>query len=131
MTVCKHCGQAGCYSMCKIGIRERNKLWASKNKETVAAKGKRWRENNTSNKVAQTRARRNKITVGSFKHEVGRMNAFYKYAATLRRDLPELNYVVDHIVPIIHPNVCGLHVIANLQLIPYAANGAKGNRFDV
>lgn len=34
---------------------------------------------------------------------------------------------VDHIVPLSHPLVCGLHVEHNLQLLTGDANRAKGN----
>jgi hypothetical protein len=36
---------------------------------------------------------------------------------------------VDHIVPLRHPLVCGLHVEFNLRVIPASVNRAKGNRF--
>lgn len=38
-------------------------------------------------------------------------------------------FEVDHIVPVKHDNVCGLHVLSNLQVIPRTANRAKGNKF--
>jgi hypothetical protein len=35
---------------------------------------------------------------------------------------------VDHIYPLIHPRLCGLHVPWNLRVVPTALNQAKGNR---
>ena len=39
--------------------------------------------------------------------------------------------VVDHIIPLNHPKVCGLHVSNNLRAIPKAGNLEKGNRFRI
>lgn len=40
---------------------------------------------------------------------------------------------VDHVYPLIHPRMCGLHVPWNLRVVPTALNQAKGNRlpFDI
>jgi Na+-translocating ferredoxin:NAD+ oxidoreductase RnfC subunit len=39
-------------------------------------------------------------------------------------------YCVDHIIPIAHPDVCGLHTFANLQIITSEENRKKGQHFD-
>lgn len=37
---------------------------------------------------------------------------------------------VDHIIPIKHPLVCGLHVPENLQMLTRSQNAKKSNKFD-
>jgi len=39
------------------------------------------------------------------------------------------NVVVDHIVPINHNYVCGLHCESNLEIISYRINEAKSNHY--
>ncbi len=40
-------------------------------------------------------------------------------------------YEVDHVIPVKHPLVCGLHVENNLQIIPENENRVKSNTFYV
>lgn len=37
-------------------------------------------------------------------------------------------YEVDHKIPLKGKNVCGLHIVENLQYLPMRENRAKGNR---
>jgi hypothetical protein len=38
-------------------------------------------------------------------------------------------FEVDHIIPLKHKDVCGLHVLKNLQVLPRSQNRSKGNKF--
>lgn len=51
--------------------------------------------------------------------------AIYKECKELRK--LGFDYVVDHIVPLNHPYVQGLHWEGNLQIITYKENEAKSN----
>ena len=42
-----------------------------------------------------------------------------------------LGLTIDHTVPLNHPLVCGLHTLANLQLMSGSENSAKCNKFEV
>jgi hypothetical protein len=49
--------------------------------------------------------------------------------AKLRTQSTGIEYVVDHIVPLNSPYVCGLNWHANMQLLTKAQNAHKGNRY--
>ena len=54
------------------------------------------------------------------------MGKIYANAARLTIMKGE-KYEVDHVIPISHPYVCGLHCEANLQVITAASNAVKSN----
>ena len=39
--------------------------------------------------------------------------------------------MVDHVIPLNHPKVCGLHVPDNLKIVTGTKNLAKGNKFRI
>jgi hypothetical protein len=62
--------------------------------------------------------------------DAGRVRAIYEAAARLTRITGE-KHVVDHVVPLQHPLVCGLHYHGNLRVVREKRNAAKSNTFYV
>lgn len=46
------------------------------------------------------------------------------------KNCPE-GFEVDHVIPLSHGQVCGLHVLENLQYLPEKDNRKKSNKFDL
>lgn len=69
--------------------------------------------------IEKAMRRNGKLRMSSFPHEREKMKEFYAQC-------PE-GYEVDHVVPIVHPEVCGLHTLANLQYLPMVENRRKSN----
>jgi hypothetical protein len=52
------------------------------------------------------------------------------YAEAKRRTKTTgVKHVVDHVIPVCHPAVCGLTVPDNLRVVPERSNQARGNRW--
>lgn len=76
----------------------------------------------------KTRSRYIEAAVLSFPPWVDRkvLMEMKERAALMTRLMGEL-YVLDHIVPLNHPRVCGLSVPWNLRVVTARENGKKGN----
>lgn len=81
--------------------------------------------------VAKRRAKKKKATPSwDNEWQVFAMQEAYRLARQ-RTDTTNVRHEVDHIVPLQHNKVCGLHVIENLQVIPAFVNRTKSNKFKV
>jgi hypothetical protein len=47
----------------------------------------------------------------------------------MKRTARRRGLVLDHIIPITHPDVCGLTVPENLRMVPPLVNAAKSNKW--
>jgi 5-methylcytosine-specific restriction endonuclease McrA len=57
------------------------------------------------------------------------ISKIYRESMYMRRK--GLDITVDHVVPLYHPRVCGLHVSYNLQLLMRSENSAKGSKINL
>jgi hypothetical protein len=53
----------------------------------------------------------------------------YEKCALLNRRYPGTGFVVHHVIPISHPQVCGLHVADNLKIVSRLMKKKLGRRF--
>jgi hypothetical protein len=102
--------------------------WNESNKEKLAVTKKAWKNANKDKMCAADAKRRaTKLQATPFWTETKQNLSVFKEAKRIEKETG-IKQHVDHIVPLISDLVCGLHVFANLRIIPASENCAKGNR---
>lgn len=105
--------------------------YRAKHPEQYRAALKRWAEENPHRRRASKALRRAlECCARPAWANPQRIAEIYR-EAELRSRQSGAEHHVDHIVPLNHPKVCGLHCEANLQVLVASENLRKGNRFEV
>lgn len=119
-----------------VKIEANRAKYRANNKEKIAKNLVQWRENNSGKKAALNSKRR------AFKRNATVPWANQQYIEDLYANCREVErlfaqiglkvkFNVDHIVPLQHDLVSGLHVEHNLQILTAGENGSKGNKFSI
>lgn len=136
-TLCQACSDYLAKTANKKLKRENNKKWKQQNKDYVRAKAREHYHKNKEYRRAYANAYYKEKRVGTEK--AARRRASKNQACPSWVDKQQLkaiykncppNHHVDHIIPLKHDLVCGLHVPANLQYLTGFENDSKGNKWD-
>lgn len=91
-------------------VVQRNASWKSRNPGKVRASA-----------AKHARERQLNMKLATFFHERALISELYNNCPP--------GHHVDHIIPLKHPLVSGLHVVANLQYLPASENCSKSNKW--
>lgn len=159
MIVCNKCGKSldstsfhsngrgGLRKTCKICVNNQCKEYRESNHDKVKLKNEKYRKNNkellrlkskrhyalNKHMYAEAEARRRSLKQKATPRWLSvsqrkEIRSLYWLAQDLAKVTGEV-YHVDHVVPLKHEKVCGLHVPWNLQILPKDLNYAKSNNF--
>jgi hypothetical protein len=108
--------------------REKQSAYYQNNKDTLSERNKEWHRINKALHASYGAKRRAlKRNATPWWSETDSIREVYKEARRLT-ELTGIQFHVDHIIPLTNLVVQGLHVIANLQILPYYENCSKSNK---
>lgn len=98
-------------------------------REYLRIKSLEWNKRNVGHKnYLSAKRRASKKFATPFWSETTQILELFKYAK-YKSGIDGCKYQVDHIIPLQSDLVCGLHVLANLQILEASENLKKGNSF--
>jgi hypothetical protein len=111
---------------------EQDREYAVKYPERRTSARKKWVANNPgadrAAKANNKAARKKRVPTWLSDEDKWMIAEAYELAA-LRTELFGFSWHVDHIIPLNGKKVSGLHVPANLQVVPWFVNLAKSNKY--
>jgi hypothetical protein len=131
----RKCVECNAVKLAKTPKETRQKYWQNyyndevKNRKTESARKRRELNPFKRKKLRSERKTRVRQATLRSKADQIRVQEVYIEAQKLTLETGE-EYCVDHIIPLAHPDVCGLHTFANLQIMTATENRRKGQQFD-
>lgn len=122
------------YRRNKVEYVERATRWAGNNQAERRAIAKKWAADNPEAVRAnghKRRARKLNATPGWYGELDELVMREALHLTALREACTGFKWEVDHIIPLAGKLVCGLHVAANIQVIPMTENRRKSNQYAV
>lgn len=135
--VYRHPHQSVCSSACRKHYKQN---WAKENKDAVSNSKQKWLDNNPDKRkeASSSFMKRNRpyytqyASLRTRKVQLAQPSWVDKEALLdVYKEADYLGLEVDHIIPITHKLVCGLHVWDNLQLLTRSENATKSNKYEV
>ncbi len=115
-------------SACNECHRLRSKAYRHANLEKVKLGNRIYKKNNLAKRCStEAKRRASKLQRTPMWADCTQIKLVYTERHKLSKETG-IEYHVDHIVPLLGENVCGLHVHYNLQIITAKENLSKGNK---
>jgi hypothetical protein len=123
-------GKFGVNTTCKTCRNIYRNVYYEANKEKERARDANWSKNNL-HKKREYRAKRRAVLLKATPlwANTNAIKRIYAEADFLSK-ATGIKYEVDHIIPLQGKNVCGLHVVNNLQVIQMVHNRQKAIRYE-
>ena len=131
--ICNDTRKKKYYQDNKESCIESNRKWQKENKELVAKYSRDWHHKNPEYGLEmsnQRRAAKNLATPSWYEGEKDDIIELYQEAKQLT-NITGIPRHVDHIIPLRGEKVCGLHCLANLQILTGTENITKSNNFNL
>lgn len=140
-TICKKCSEYIKENKNVERIEKYAKYYYEKNKQKLGEYNKKYQKNNLhkfrkyNKNYRQTQNGKIYNREKRARYRASKLQATPKWVK--KKDLKKIyklcpsGYHVDHIIPLVNKNICGLHVPWNLQYLSAVINASKSNKFDI
>ena len=111
-------------------MRAYRAAWESRNPEKTKECKRQWEAKNAAYMAEKAARRRSRTRVLLSDGARFMLREIYLFRDAVSA-ATGVKHHVDHVIPLNHPKICGLHTPCNLAVVPWYVNLSKGNTFEV